>query len=112
MINDLDVNRTERPARPLEADSPLVIDPDAVLPLPVALQSFKPVSGQDRKILNSDRCVELIQFHLRLPQKPRKRLGILAFGELARRLASNAHDHATKVARIRRYVKRNYISVQ
>ncbi len=32
---------------PLEADSILVIDPDAVLPLPTPLQAFQPIAGRN-----------------------------------------------------------------
>jgi hypothetical protein len=34
-------------ALPNEADAPLLVDPDAVLPLPVVMQSFKMVGGRD-----------------------------------------------------------------
>jgi hypothetical protein len=34
---------------PNKADAPLIIDSNAVLPFPLALQRFQPVSGQCRK---------------------------------------------------------------
>jgi len=40
VIDNLDVDRAGRAVGPLKADPPLVIDTDAVLALPIALQSF------------------------------------------------------------------------
>jgi hypothetical protein len=48
---------------PVEADSPLVIDPDAVLTLPVATQSLKPVFGDGCQVLQ---VLGIIQ-HAKLP---------------------------------------------
>jgi hypothetical protein len=42
VIDDLDLFR--RAIAPDKADSPLIVDPDAMLPLPAAAQSLKPVS--------------------------------------------------------------------
>lgn len=43
VINDFYVNRSLRAAWPLEADAPLIIDPNAVLPLTVAIQCFQSI---------------------------------------------------------------------
>ena len=98
VIDYLDVDRTWRPVRPFEADSPLVVDPNAVLPLPIALQDLKPVSWQDRKVPYRGRCFELIQFHLRLAREARERLYLATFGKLACALVSEAHDHGESIA--------------
>jgi hypothetical protein len=50
VINNLDVARTGRPFGPLKADPPLVIDPDAILALPMTLQCFQSVAGQGGKV--------------------------------------------------------------
>jgi len=46
VIRDFDVVRI--PGLPVEADSILVVDPDAVLPLPIATEPLKAVSGRNR----------------------------------------------------------------
>ena len=55
-----------RPAgRPAEADPVLLIDPDAVLSLSIALERFEPVSRRRAKVLEHFSDVELIEFPLR-----------------------------------------------
>ena len=49
IINDLYLLR--RAFAPQEADTPLIIDPDTMLPLPVAAQSLEPVSGDGCEVL-------------------------------------------------------------
>jgi len=44
VIDYFDIYRTGRPARPFEAESPLVVDADTVLALAVALECFEPIS--------------------------------------------------------------------
>ena len=41
IIDDLDVRRARRSIRPLKTNTPLVVDPDAVLPLAIALQRLE-----------------------------------------------------------------------
>ena len=47
---------------PFEADSPLLVDADAVLPLSVPFQGFQPVSRWHPKILEANRSVQKLQF--------------------------------------------------
>ena len=47
---------------PAEAQSPLVIDADAVLTGPVAGQRLQPLTGRDPRILEINRAVQLRQF--------------------------------------------------
>jgi hypothetical protein len=49
---------------PFEADSPLVIDADAVLPLPVPAQCFEPVGGRDVQKGQIGGRVDHLQFSL------------------------------------------------
>ena len=48
VIHDLDIETI--PSAPLEAEPPLVVDPDAVLSLTIAPQSFEAVSRNRRKV--------------------------------------------------------------
>jgi len=60
IVHDLDIARAARPFRPLETDSPLIIDADAVLTFSIAFQRFKSVSRQIQ-VPRRSRCVELIE---------------------------------------------------
>jgi hypothetical protein len=62
VVHDFDVVGVAAP--PSEADPPLVVDPDAVLPLPIAAQSLKPVTGRDPQVVQAVRSVQ----HPELPQ--------------------------------------------
>nr|BFF06767.1 hypothetical protein GCM10023233_17360 [Brevibacterium otitidis] len=65
VVDDLHIARARR--GPDEADAPLVVDLDAVLPRPVALQEFDPVAGRNPKLVELVRRVEKQQLHERLP---------------------------------------------
>jgi len=54
-------------AFPFETDSPLIIYANAVLPLPVALQSFQLIAGRLSEILKSPGAVQIKQLPTRLP---------------------------------------------
>lgn len=60
VIDDFDVHGTGTVCRPLEANSPLIVDPDAPLTPSVASQGFQTVAGA-RQIANINRGIELIQ---------------------------------------------------
>jgi hypothetical protein len=50
IVDDFDVQRARLALRPLEADPPLIIDPNAPLPLTVSPQSFQPITGKPRQV--------------------------------------------------------------
>ena len=52
---------------PAEADPPLVVDPNAVLPRPAAFQAFQPVAGRDPQIVETRRSVKGKKLSPRLP---------------------------------------------
>jgi hypothetical protein len=56
VIGDLNVESIS--FTPHEADSPLVVDPDAVLSLAISLQLFQPISRWDSQVLERDRAVQ------------------------------------------------------
>jgi hypothetical protein len=59
IIYDFDIVRAG--TAPLKTDSPLPVDSDAVLPLAISLQGFKPVPGRDAKLLETNRSIEQLQ---------------------------------------------------
>ncbi len=56
VIDDFDLIGV--PIAPGEADPPLVVDPDAVLPGPVSSQRFEPVAADLRQVMETGRRVE------------------------------------------------------
>ena len=59
VIDDFNVGRTAR--GPSETDSKLLIDSDAELTLPVALQGLEAVAGRDPEVFQDVGLVQLIQ---------------------------------------------------
>jgi len=62
VVHDLHIGRIR--AGPPEADTPLVIHPNAVLTLAVASKRFQPVSGRRPEIGQCSRRVNLIELPL------------------------------------------------
>ena len=56
VIRDLDVERVT--AAPLETDSPLVIDSDAVLSCSIAAEFFESICGRDSQVIEVDGIVD------------------------------------------------------
>ena len=59
VVNDLNPFWTS--VAPLEADTPLIIDSDTVLPRTITTQTLKPVARRNPKILQTTRGVNLTQ---------------------------------------------------
>ena len=59
VVNDLNPFWTS--VAPLEADTPLIIDSDTVLPRTITAQTLKPVARRNPKILQTTRGVNLPQ---------------------------------------------------
>ena len=59
VIDDLYLRGTVR--SPTEADTIPVVDPDAVLPLPVGDERFEPVSGWHSQVLKSLGGIEMLE---------------------------------------------------
>ena len=52
--------------RPPEANSPLVIDTNAVLPYAIAFQSLQSIAGRDAQLFKIDNSVQYQEFAARL----------------------------------------------
>ena len=46
---------------PTETDTPLIVDPDAVLAVPIAGEVLQPITGQPRQVTQGGGAVELIE---------------------------------------------------
>ena len=79
VIRDFDVVRI--PGLPMEADSILIVDPDAVLSLPTATKPLKAVSGRNRKLANIANAVNLRE----LPPRHGPQLGWAGGSSCSRR---------------------------
>jgi len=92
IIRDLDVEGIA--ASPFETDAPLVVDADAPLPGPIALQLFQPVSRRHAQAI--ERCcrVDLLQLPPRGPlDLVRQPSDLEALEDRSRPLVGECLDH-------------------
>src|SRR5437870_7400956 len=82
IIDDLDILRTRRLVRPLETDSPLIINANAVLPFSIASKCFETITRQCRKIPEHACCLQTVQLQTRGTFDTRKCFYALACGEM------------------------------
>ena len=47
---------------PFKTYSPLIVDPNTVLPFPIAFKRFQLVAGRDAQVIQRRRCMQLQQF--------------------------------------------------
>ena len=66
VIANLDVKRPVVFLRPLKTDSPLLVDANAELSLPVPAQCFKAIAGQQHQVYPVDGRLRKVQSPLRL----------------------------------------------
>jgi hypothetical protein len=88
VVRDFDVRRACCVLGPLEADAPLHIDADAVLPCPVAFQGLKAIAGEAPQILKASRGVQnfetLVSLSVEPPKLPDKFASRKRFGSFPR----------------------------
>jgi len=60
IVRDLDIVGVA--LGPSEADTPLIVDPNAHLPCAIAFQSFESIPGWVAQVLNRDCGIELPEF--------------------------------------------------
>jgi len=80
---------------PDEADSILIVDPDAVLSCAVAFEGFQAITGEKSKIREQMRGVNLNEFSLNNRSKSIESLGILALKNQFRISGSKRSNHVT-----------------
>jgi hypothetical protein len=93
VINNLHVGRTGGAFRPVEADSPLIVDADAVLAFSISSQHFKTVARQHGKISERDGGLQTVQLHARRAFDTGERLDTFADRKIRRPLVPIADDH-------------------
>ncbi len=109
IVNNLDARWTGGSARPLEANSPLIVNANTVLALAVAYQSFKAIAGQNGQV--SERCgrLQTVKLQARGALESRESLGAFAGGEVSGPTVPVADNHWRNMTGITCYVKRNVL---
>jgi hypothetical protein len=97
VVHDLDVDRAK--ARPYEADSPLVVDANTVLPLSIALQCLKVIARRGFQKVQSLRRIELSQLSFRDSHECPEPSGVPALVQCLRVFALERLDHAAMILR-------------
>jgi hypothetical protein len=109
VIDDLNIYRAWRSGRPFKAYPPLIIDADAILAFAVALQRFKTVAGQRRKVLDRRSRFQTVKLHASGPLNAGKGFDPFPGSEVEGSLISIADDHLEFYQPITLYVKRNSV---
>lgn len=92
--------------QPLEANSPLVVDADAVLALTVANQRLKAIPRQGGKVSKRRGGFQAVQLEASRAFKSSKGFDPSSRSEVSRPLVAVANNHWSKISGITRYVKR------
>ena len=93
VINDLHPGRTRGALRPFEANPPLIVHADAVLPLSISFQSFETVAGQRSEIFEGDGRFQTVQLQPCGAFDTRERLDTFAGREIRRPLVPITDNH-------------------
>ena len=98
IIHNFDIVRVA--VLPSKANSPLIIDTDAVLPLSVPFQRFQLIAGRLPQILNSSGAVQVEKFAPRLPFESLKTSNSAIIKESGGVAASKRFDHVGRIVRL------------
>jgi hypothetical protein len=105
VVNDFDLERV--PVFPTEADPPSLVDPDAVLTLPVPFQNFEMVAGRHHQVPENARPMKV----QKLPPRGPFQRSIACPRQIVKQsrgcLVSEGLDHNLSILRDKSYVKCN-----
>jgi hypothetical protein len=94
---------------PDKTDSPLIIDPNRMLPFPIASQCFQLISGRRSQHAQLSRGVKLEQFSQGDPLDGTKPPATVIMKKLFRFLGAKALNHTHSVLRHALYVKEKMV---
>lgn len=97
VINDFDIFRAS--FRPPEAQSKLLVNPDAVLASAITTQSFQPIAGRYLKVLQLVCELKLAEFPQRNPLKTHKAFDAPPAGQLLGIPTLERDDHDSIMTR-------------
>ena len=92
IINDLHIVRAV--LDPNETNTPLLIDPDRMLPPPIAAKRFEPVTRNRRQIIQRRRRIEHVELSQRHSCDPLKSPGPSGLEQPLRFSTTEALDHS------------------
>jgi hypothetical protein len=93
VIDYLNFGWAGRTIRPLEADSPLIVDANAVLSFAISGERFKPVSWKSSKIQQRCSRIETVELESRYPLVTGEGIYSLPVREFPRAFVAIACDH-------------------
>jgi hypothetical protein len=111
VIDNFNIRRTGGTFWPFEANTPLVVDADAVLAFPAALQGLEPVSGQNGKVAERQGRFEPVQLQAGGAFDAREGFDTFSGREGGSFLAPETNDHECSLVKNTPYVKRNVLMV-
>ena len=111
IVNNLDARWSGGSARPLEANSPLIVNANTVLALAVAHQSFKAIAGQNGQVSEGGGRFQTVELQARGALESRESLDAFAGGEISGPTVPIADNHWPNMTRITSYVKRNCLAI-
>ena len=107
VIDNFNIRRTGGTFWPFEANTPLVVDADAVLAFPAALQGLEPVSRQNCKVAEREGRFEPVQLQTGGALDAREGFDTFSGREGSSFLVPETNDHECSIANNTQYVKRN-----
>src|SRR5437667_11741095 len=105
VISNLDIGRTRRTGGPLKANSPLIIDANAVLAFAVAMERLQSVAVEHSKVFQTDRGIQTIKPDFCLPCETGKLLDVFALGKTLGLPVPVTHNHRRILPKTTLYVK-------
>jgi len=103
VVNDLNIAGAA--IFPAKADPPALVDPDAVLTLPVPFQGFQVIAGRDTQVLEKVRTMQVEKLAPRGPLKGSKARHRLIVKQCHCRLVLEGLDHQFNIVRKASYFK-------
>ncbi len=88
VVDYLHIERAWRSRRPLKTNSPLIVDADTVLPVPIPNQPLETIAGQCSQIGQHNCSIEPVQFQAGYSLKASERLHALSRSKVSGALIS------------------------
>lgn len=107
IVYNFNFGRTGSALVPSEANTPLVVDPDAPLSLAVAFEFFQPMARKMRYVRQVCCGTESVERHFGFAPERLERLDPFAAGEAFGACVAVAQDHTAIIGGCTYYVKRN-----
>src|ERR1700690_1300260 len=94
IVDNFYVRRPRGPVCPFKADSPLIVNANAVLALAIARQGFEAVAGERREIPNRGGSLHTVELQARGSFESRESLDPFPGGEIAASLVPIVENHS------------------